>query len=359
MKRIEKMYNRAPLFMRSVYLLVIILGSCLATSALAQESICYDLSFEHLWNNSPYFNTTFLSYPQLVAKTLTAQEGFKTVHFSTPDGIQLNGLFRQCPDARYTAICCAGFYPGRKETLAPLMLMHPTNCNLLFFDARGHGTSQGKFLTNLHRYGMWEYNDLVGAITFIHENTDAPIILHGICAGAFHAARALIELTMQGSADQYRIKGLIFDSGFGSLASSLHVPHIHLEQKMLPIWIALWYSQDKPEQIKQRYLYRMARYVTTGTMRLLAFVLNPFVKRDDEQTNIWTRIGLIKCPILFIHARNDSYTPFEQALQLAHEAQYPQVWWLDDSEHAVNHLKHKQAYKEHTLAFIKQVLLVS
>ena len=69
-----------------------------------------------------------------------------------------------------------------------------SDCNILFIDARGHGKSEGSVLKNMWGYGKHEYKDIIAAIKFAHKKNDVPIILYGVCAGAFNSMHALLKL---------------------------------------------------------------------------------------------------------------------------------------------------------------------
>ena len=80
-------------------------------------------------------------------------------------------------DIKGTIIYCAGFYPGKKEGMTTFFAMlHDQPYNFLFFDARGHGESEGCFLDpyqpittsqNFAHYGKFEHLDIIAAIEYI------------------------------------------------------------------------------------------------------------------------------------------------------------------------------------------------
>ena len=86
-----------------------------------------------------YFNTVFLSNYDKVKRHLINKDGFINGFLTTSDTIKINYLWLKRPTARYTVILSGGFWPGRKEGLATFYKLFPEDCNLLFFDARGHG----------------------------------------------------------------------------------------------------------------------------------------------------------------------------------------------------------------------------
>jgi pimeloyl-ACP methyl ester carboxylesterase len=328
-----------------------------------------------LWNNPEeldinrtdlLFNTEFLGNYSKVAKKLEAEEGFKRVTFTSSDGIQLSGLFRPCVNAPFSVVCCAGFLPGRKEGLASFIRLFPKNVNILFFDARGHGDSYGKFWRNLHRYGLSEYNDVAAAINYIKSNSAhaTPIFLHGLCAGAYHATNTLITLPPD---DQ--IKGLIFDSGFTNPLNSMAIPGEYCKQKIIPGKCAWLYNEHK-DKAKTRYLSIIMGALAAGFFRVLGFCIYPFLKPQTEQLDLFAKLKAMKrsfdYPILFIHAESDQFAKVAPIKELANqlETDPENCWWIPDAknegdprpEHALNQIKCKHEYIKRLKHFIEKYI---
>src|SRR5581483_8890448 len=178
-------------------------------------NICTPLIFAQQ-KNDHYYDVSFLkNYSQV--RTVLKAEGFKEIYFKTSDNLRINGLFLTRPHATCNVIVCAGWLPGRKEKMATFFAALPSHCNIFFFDARGRGKSEGPLLRQVWKYGVNEYKDIVGAIEYIHSRNALPIILCGVCSGAFNATHAVLHLEKQGLLSRYNIKGVIFDSGWGSI----------------------------------------------------------------------------------------------------------------------------------------------
>lgn len=318
--------------------------------------LCLAHDNESSWENSPYFDTTFLSNYDEV-RTSLCKEGFKEVCIPTEDGLNLNGLLLERPEATLSVIVCCGFYPGRKEGMASLYPMLPHTCNILFFDARGHGTSEGKFWSAIHRYGKDEYRDVIAAIDYMHKHVQKPILIHSICVGAFHAARALIELQKKDLIANYALQGLIFDSGVASIVESAEIPRKHLQHKIIPgIVTSTMYKNDSKKEAKERYIYKIAWFMSAKILRSIEFCVKPFLRWHETETNLQDKMCTIPCPVLYIHAKNDSYASCETIISLAAKTQRAHCWWIENSEHAANHLKHKQEYRIRLCDFIGQIL---
>ncbi len=305
-------------------------------------------------NNNLFFNTQFLGQYEQVANTLISQKGFQEVYFLSSDNVCLNGLWRQSTDSPYTIIFCAGFYPGRKEGLASFVEIAPPDCNILFFDARGHGKSNGRFFSNIHNYGIDEYKDIIGAVEFVKKETNGPIFIHGICAGAFNAAHALAQI----SAQEYRVKGLIFDSGIISIPEACHVPEKYFCQKIIPTMLMNFFPKDTKETIKERFLYKVLAFTTGTLMNLATILIKPLLQSNESQTKLTAdHLNKIQCPIFFIHSNDDSYCPLQNIQDLTEKVPCKTCWWINQSEHALNHIKHKNEYQKQLNMFLSSMLV--
>lgn len=308
-----------------------------------------------------FFNTKFLSNSTEVAQRMVNEEEFKHISFTTNDGIALAGLARIRAHAPYSLIFCAGFLPGKKEGLATFIRMLPQEANILFFDARGHGSSEGRFWTNLHRYGLKEYEDIAAAIDYIKkESAYAPIFLHGLCAGAYHAANTLMTLPKD-----EQIKGLIFDSGFTNPLNSMDIPGEYCKEKIAPGICALIYKENK-EKSRTRYLSKFLGLLAAGFFRIIGICVHPFLKSKTEQLDLFAKIqkNPITYPVLFIHAENDKFVKIQPIKELAALVADRDEWWIPNTqnengprpEHALNQIKCKYEYLIKLRAFIDKQL---
>ena len=303
-----------------------------------------------------YFNTAFLSNYDLV-KTCLQAEGFQEGLFKSDDGLNINYVFLNRPEAICNIILCCGWLPGRKEGLASFYKILPEHCNLLFFDARGHGSSQGPLFSKIWEYGMHEYKDIIGAITFVHKQNNLPIILYGTCAGAFHAAHAVIKLHEQGRIEQLQIKGLVFDSGWASVtATSCTTPQAWIKELILK-GLAKVYGSNNYRELKTTLPYKITSTITDSLMSVVHYVIcKPCLWFNEHNTNLFDKIERIKIPVLFIHAQDDDYTSISDVKKLAQLVDKKTCWWIKkESKHACHHLKHKTAYTKRIYRFLNNI----
>jgi len=308
------------------------------------------------YTQSLYFNTAFLSQSSLVAETLTTHEGFQEVQFPSADGIALRGLYKEVANAQATIIFAAGFFPGRKEGIATFITMVPPSCNMLFFDARGHGQSDGPFWSTIPCYGLHEYQDILGALSWVHEKTQKPIFLHGLCAGAFHSIKAIHALMHANTFDSFQIKGIILDSSITDTPTACIIPLIHIREKMLPVWWLRVFGNDTKQSVKERWFYKMSWYCAAAALYPLYWIIKNTLTTYGQELTIESILPTISCPTLIIHARQDSYSPFAHIEKIIPQLVNAQLCILDDTDHAVLHLKHSQAYKNAFMGFVERQL---
>jgi fermentation-respiration switch protein FrsA (DUF1100 family) len=89
---------------------------------------------------------------------------FESVQFLSRDGLRLDGWW--IPAARTTArtvIICHGREGSRERELPHAQTLHKAGFNVLMFDFRAHGRSEGQYVT----FGMYEKDDLLGALDFL------------------------------------------------------------------------------------------------------------------------------------------------------------------------------------------------
>jgi pimeloyl-ACP methyl ester carboxylesterase len=340
--------------MKKYYIYVLIIFTLASASYHRNTSMPTSTQLTHTNNTSStlsdtdllYFDTqNFLGDSDKVVKTLMV-DGFKECTFTTPDKYTIHGLYLERPNAPCTIICCAGFYPGKKEGIASIVKMAP-HCNILLFDSRGHGKSDGTLVvsTVMGQYARYEYQDIIGAIQFCTNlSPQTPIYLWGICAGAVHMAHALIQLTKQ--VHKYPICGFTFDSGWASLTKiSKTVPCAGAQKRIVELFGQL-YNTDDAHTIHNGMMFNYVADTTDACIKLLhtTIVQWPF-RWHEAETNLFNKISAITVPTLFIHSYDDTYAPIKDVQKLAASVKNSTTWWIvEPSRHACHHLKHKDEY---------------
>ena len=300
---------------------------------------------EQLYSTSSLKNHT-------VVQEYLKSVGFKKITFTTSDNFKLVGLFLARPHARYNVIVCAGWFPGKKEGMATFYALLPEDCNILLFDARGHGESQGSLLWKLWRYGIDEYKDITAAVSWLNSNNMSPIIIAGICSGAFNATHAISYI--EKNHPNHNVKGLIFDSGWGSISQIIKTSPIAGIKKRIACFMSYF---CKKKSLQNNYLYRACSYSMEHICALCNYLCaEPLAAQYEHTTNLFNIIEAITTPILFIHSYDDVYAEIGDAINLSLLAPHKQCWWIEKSSHAKHHLIHKDLYKEKVIDFINSVI---
>jgi hypothetical protein len=191
---------------RFLQLLLLTLNTC--ALAVTQGG----LFFPALDEKSPLFNTKCIAKPEAVEKLLLSEDyGFKKSQFTTPDNLKLECLVRSVEKPAFTTVISAGFFPGLMTGMSTLTTMLPKNCNIIFYNNRGKGNSEGWWVPRLWDYGTHEYKDVIGACDYA-KTFNAPLVLYGTCAGTFANTKALCNLHTTDKLKDYNVKAHIMDS---------------------------------------------------------------------------------------------------------------------------------------------------
>lgn len=294
-----------------------------------------------------FYNISFLRNSPVVKKTLK-DRGFFEADFKTHDNLMINAIMLDQSNTKEitaTMISFPGFFPGDKEGMSTLYAMLENQpYNFIFIDSRGHGKSEGELLTykGIKHYGEKQYLDMIATIKFIvnynkKHNIPQNIIIHGLCAGAFHTVKAVAELKKSDPEIYNCIKGIILDSAWPAI--------IDIIDTII--------EADTTERCKNYgipYLQPYLAYIMRG-------IYNTFFKfTHSKQIRLNHAISEIDHPIFFIHAENDTYVPIHNIYPLIKVAKKPSTWFVKESSHVNNHLIHKEAYTDLMQKFIQLVL---
>ncbi len=216
---------------------------------------------------------------------------FEEIQFTTPDGLILEGWFIPAQDARAVAIYCHGYGENRGQSLTILRALRKMGLDVLAFDFRGHGTSEGHTVT----FGYREVNDLKAALAQARQLAPGkPVFIIGVSYGAAATLHALPELG--------DIQGVWVDSTFGRFQSVLDRSFGFLPDSLRPTFTRVASA-----------MIRLDCGVETAT-------INPI-----------DRLEHVRVPIYFCHWRGDPVTSFEEGKELFDRYQGPKwSYWVDD-----------------------------
>lgn len=129
---------------------------------------------------------------------------YQDVSFKDAAGLTLRGWWIPGTNHR-TVVMVHGWTSSRRETMEKSGYLHAAGYNLLLFDLRGSGQSDGSYTT----IGYAEPDDVRAAVGFAHARDHGPIALVGYSMGGSVAVA-------EGARDP-RVTAVVEDSGFSSL----------------------------------------------------------------------------------------------------------------------------------------------
>jgi uncharacterized protein len=138
---------------------------------------------------------------------------YRDVSFRDHAGLTLRGWW--IPGTlTSTIVMVHGWTASRQEPMGRADYLHKAGYNLLVFDLRGHGQSDGNYTT----IGWLEPDDVYAAVTFAKSQSPGSIALLGYSMGA--------SVVVEEAAHDPRVAAVIEDSGFDTLANAFNV-HFH------------------------------------------------------------------------------------------------------------------------------------
>lgn len=245
----------------------------------------------------------------IVRSFVCGVRGGKPVSFKTSDGITLKGILLQRPHARGSVVLCHG-YRHSKEQMTRYIDLFP-DCNLLFFDFRAFGESEGSFSS----IGYYESRDVRAAVEYMRSSVplknQRPLIVFGVSMGAAAALKAAAE-------NSFGIDGLILDSPYASLPEIVDQAAHHFSFIPRPL------------------MYSMVSAVE--------YVLGPILRMNPERY-----IPRIAVPVLFVHAATDSITNASHSVRLfsqmyKHKQAPSWLWLTPPAKHAYSYLSYPKQY---------------
>ena len=229
---------------------------------------------------------------------------YEEVTFPASDGTKLSGWLIYHTNAKATIICCHG-YPANKSDILPVVSFLYPRFNLLLFDFRGHGDSEGRLVS----FGLREDRDVLGAVNYINENpklTQLPIGIWGYSLGGAVAIKTCAQKENTILANK-KIKALVVDSSYASF----------------PEMIIQYYGNLGP----LKYLFGFGG----------KFIGSILFKGELSQLSPENFVDSLDIPILIIHASGDPLVPVEHANRLYDKAKQPkQLLIALDKTHGVN-----------------------
>jgi fermentation-respiration switch protein FrsA (DUF1100 family) len=247
---------------------------------------------------------------------------YENVSFTSADGkLNLSGWYFPVKDSERVIIMVHGADGNRADPSIGMLDIASdlvkNNYNVLAFDLRGHGESEGSWMSA----GYYEKIDLLGAVDYVKGCGLERIGVLGFSVGA---ATALMAAAESGDID-----AIVADSSFADL-----------KDMMAPEF-------SKRTKFPQFFLQPLLAMV-----KIMYGVDFNAVKPADAVPRIAPR------PIFFIHGELDETVPLEHAYRLHQVSQNKgnQLWVVPEVGHVRAYTTHPEEYIAKVTAFFDSVL---
>ena len=238
---------------------------------------------------------------------------FEDVHFPSKYKATLRGWWIPSDSARGTIIICHGQNGSMDADLPLAKILHGANYNVLMFNFRAHGTSEGKHVT----FGVFEKEDLLGAIDFLRaEKGVERVAVFGLSMGA---AVAMIAAALTN-----KIAVLILD---GAFTKFLDAVQYGIRARGIPPPVDAILAQ----------------------MTVLGASIQTNTRMYQVSPHLWAK-HIDGVPTLFIHGEKDQFAPLSAMNLMASDLDAPNEIWV------ALECKHREAFKKHPDMYQKQVL---
>jgi len=220
---------------------------------------------------------------------------YEDVFFKTDDGVEINAWFIPAKDARFTILFSHGNAGNISHRIEKLKFFHDLGCNVLIFDYRGYGKSNG----SPSEAGF--YKDIQAAYGYLLSRNIAAEDIVGY--GESIGGAVTIDL-----ASKKKLKALVVDCTFSNAPDMVKVAY-----PFLPYWVfaSRWDSLDK--------------------------------------------IKSISVPKLMIHSVNDEIVPFKLGRKLFDAAPNPKEFLSIRGGHNSCFFESKDILREKMSEFIKKL----
>jgi pimeloyl-ACP methyl ester carboxylesterase len=223
---------------------------------------------------------------KLVAQQFTALGPVDVTEYGLPqpqnvtiqgDGVSLAAWYFDNPrDERCAVVMLHGFSGSKAEVLAATPMFWQRGCDLVLYDARGHGESDRALLS----FGVHEREDLLRVVEWLTAKTDLPRSRIGLIGWSYGAATS-IQAASEAGGD---VAFVIADSSFSSMGDITRVQ----AEKQYGSW---------------------AKIFVPGAL-LVSSIRGGFDARDPAPADA---IRTVRSPVLLVHSRQDAFTPVEHS----------------------------------------------
>jgi pimeloyl-ACP methyl ester carboxylesterase len=242
---------------------------------------------------------------------------FETIEFTTTDQLTLRGVWIPAAASDKAVVILHGHGTSYDFDVYRAPSLHETGFNVLLFDFRAHGRSEGKRMT----FGYEERRDVLGAIEFLHQRGMKHIGLLGFSYGGM--------VSMIFAADYPGVEAVISDGGPARMRTAIAARGGEMG---FPVWLT-------------RPLARLIICITSIRLG---------VNLVQYEAIRW--VGKISPrPILFIHGDHDQYLPDFDDLYAA-SRQPKELWRLPDAGHTTASQLYPEEHTHRVIEFFNRYL---
>jgi pimeloyl-ACP methyl ester carboxylesterase len=243
---------------------------------------------------------------------------YEDVSFPSSYKATLRGWWIESEKARGTVVMCHGQNGSMDSDLPLAAMLHQAGYNVLMFNFRAHGTSEGKYVT----FGVFEKEDLLGAIDFLRrEKGIERVAVFGLSMGA---AVAMIAAALTD-----KIVVLILDGAFFKFVDTVQVAV--RQRGIIPPFDAI-----------------------LAQMAVLGASIHTNTRMYQVSPHLWAK-HIENVPALFIHGEDDPFAPLTAINLLASDLDGPnEIWVALDCKHREAFRKHPEMYKNQVLGWLEK-----
>lgn len=241
------------------------------------------------------------------------------VTFASRDGLQIGGWWIPAQSPTGTVILCPGQNGSMDKDVPQAVPLHKAGFNVLMFDFRAHGRSEGQYVT----IGALEQADLLGAVDFLAAQKGITRV--GVLGFSMGAGVALMA-----AAQEPKIAALVVDGAWPRLD---RLVTRRVQQSELPDRIAAW-------------LARLTLLIGSLRVGYQIYRANPVEVADQ-----------VRGPVLFIHGEADPFVSTDEIESLVGRIKGPvEVWRVAGAGHRQAYEKHPDEYNRRVVAWFEKTL---
>jgi fermentation-respiration switch protein FrsA (DUF1100 family) len=249
---------------------------------------------------------------------------FEDVMIPSFDSTRLHGWWLQAGKDAATVVALHGVKKNRTDVIRAALVLRQAGFNVLVFDGRGHGASEGRFVT----YGFYERRDVHSALEWLVNEKGIDRNRIGLAGESMGAAIAL-----QVAAESSSVRAVWADSPFASL-----------------------------RRVAEEFVRKVTRLpgaVLSPVLWTTLQVANYRGKFDINTVDPLAVASKITCPVYLVHGTEDQLIDTEHSRNI-HDALgcKKEVWFVEGAAHArsIRYRRARQEYKERLVSFFKESL---